>query len=141
MFYLCLLSLCGLAMADIEPASPSSPSFPDWHDLLIGADLQALMGLAVVGSRPGNQREEGREERRRVRENIYIYYLVLVDVADSEERLCDPEPCPVQGKQLVFTPSPSFRGQRQCIIFTLKYHYTIFRPDNIWFQNLGLPCW
>ena len=54
---LTLLSLFGLATADTEPASP--PSSPDWQDLLIGADLLALMGLAVADSSSGNQIAEG----------------------------------------------------------------------------------
>ena len=71
---LTLLSLFGLAVADTEPASPSSPSSPDWQDLLIGADLLALMGLAVVGSSSGNQREEvesGEEESERKYFNLF----------------------------------------------------------------------
>ena len=56
---LTMLSLFGLAMADTEPSSPSSPSSPDWQDLLIGADLLALMGLAVADSSSGNQIAEG----------------------------------------------------------------------------------
>ena len=74
MLILSLLSLLGLAMADTEPSSSSSPSSPDWQDLLIGADLLALMGLAVVGSSSGNQREEvesGEEESERKYFNLF----------------------------------------------------------------------